>query len=93
MCIEGEPVPVVTPYDGKTDDDDGRPVIATARSRPDRIGEWGPGKRISRRNGHDLHRRADFNNLPRGALQVPHHSFIPHSWPRWTLIVGKGVRV
>ncbi len=74
MHIEGEPVAVVTPYGGEIDDDDGRPVIATPCARPEEGGEGGPGERISRCVGYDLHRMADFNNPPRGAPQVPHHS-------------------
>ncbi len=63
---EGEPMPVVTPYDGETDDDDGRPVLAAARSRPDIVGEWGPDERISHCDGYDLHHRVDFSNSHRG---------------------------
>ncbi len=59
---------------GETDDDDGRPVIATTHTRLDEVGDWGRSERISHRNGYELHRRADFNNSPRGTPRVPHHS-------------------
>ncbi len=36
--IEGEPMPVTTPYGGETDDEEGRPFIAAPHTRPEETG-------------------------------------------------------
>ncbi len=72
--IEGEPMPANTPYGGETDDEEGCPVIAAARTRPEETGVQGRDERLPRRDGYEFHRRADYNDSPRIALRVPHHS-------------------
>ena len=74
MRIEHEPRLVNTPYGGETDDEEIHPALATPRTRPEGTGVRGRDERLSCRDGYEFHRRADYNDLPRGANRVPHHS-------------------
>ena len=72
--IGDEPVAVNTPYHGETDDEEGHPVIAAPRTRPEETGILGRDERLCRRDGYEFHRKADYNDPPRGAPRVTHHS-------------------
>ncbi len=74
VCIGDEPMAVNAPYRGETDDEEGHPIPAAPRTRPEEAGVRGRDERLSRRDGYEFHHRVDYNDPPRGAPRVSHHS-------------------
>ncbi len=54
--------------------EEGCTVPAAPHTRPEETGVRGRDERLSRDDGYEFHRRADYHDPPRGTPRVPHHS-------------------